>query len=160
MKNPKHPPPTPGSDPEILMALSQAIKPYPLSDDRKDALRARLLSRLNPPPPPGTHTFRASDMEWRVIFPLIEAKILYRDCERNHQTALWRLQPGAVFPRHGHTVEEECWVLEGEIQIGEHWVRKGDMHISPVGKIHPQIRSAGGALLLIRGEIVEPLLAR
>lgn len=149
---------TPGEllDDDILEALVHAIQAPPLAAARKDAMRARLFERLDPPPPKGSSTRRADSMPWQTILPSVEVKVLYQDRARNQQTALWRLQPRAVVPAHPHTAVEECFVLEGAIRIGDHEVRQGDMHIAEPGCLHPAISSETGALLLIRSEIGEP----
>jgi len=141
-------------DPLTLGAIAGALKPRELTPERQMALRARILAWLkDTPAPAGTITIRAGEGDWIGIDPLVEMKLLRRDYQHNNQTALWRLKPGAVVPSHPHTLEEECMVLEGEIRIGDHSVRAGDMHIARPGYDHPTIRSEIGALLLVRAEI-------
>ena len=147
-------------DTESLNAISEAIKPYPLSQERKESIRARLLDRINPPPE-GTRTVRAGEMKWYPISPLIEVKMLRQDREQKNQTVLLRLKPGAVIPGHMHAMEEECLVLEGEIKVSGHLVRQGDMHICKPGYAHPDIITETGAVLLVRTEIdYQPVRAR
>ena len=64
------------------------------------------------------------------------------------------LKAGLLFavPR-GHTQEEECVVLEGEVLIGEHCFRAGDVHIARPGATHVGLRTRTGCLLYIRSEI-------
>lgn len=145
---------------DTLKAIAEAILPGALPTERQDALRARLFERLDAPPPEGSLTRRAESMPWRVVLPLVEVKVLYADRERKQQTTLWRLGPGAVVPGHPHTMVEECFVLEGAIRMGDHYVRQGDMHVAESGCLHPAIGSEGGALLLIRSEITELPSAR
>lgn len=142
-------------DTDGLAAIAASITPVSgqLSTERKDAMRATLLARVDPPPPPGTRTVRAEKRQWINIAPLVEMKILRRDDEQNNQTVLLRLQPNAVLHGHPHTLEEECLVLEGEISIGGHVIRQGDMHIAEPGCEHPDLTTAAGALLMVRSEI-------
>jgi quercetin dioxygenase-like cupin family protein len=144
-------------DADSLKAISEAIKPRTLDKDRKAALRGRILDRIrqSAPAPEGTLTIRADEREWHAIAPLVEIKVLYRDEAQNVQTTLWRVRPGARVEAHSHTLVEECLVLEGEIKVGDHYVRQGDMHIALPGHIHPPIESPTGALLLLRSEIRE-----
>ena len=144
----------PVMDSFILSAIAGALQLRELLPERRAALRARILARIKEvPPPAGTATIRADEGDWIVLDPLVEMKLLRRDEAHNNQTALWRLKPGAVVASHPHTLEEECLVLEGEISIGGHSVRAGDMHIARPGYDHPILMSAGGALLLVRSEI-------
>ena len=146
---------TPVLDYTSLNAIIEAIKPQPLAEDRKTAMRKRLFDRIQPSAPQNTRTLRSQDMQWLKILPNVEMKILNQDHENKYQTALWRLQPGAVVPSHPHDIEEECWVIEGEIKIGDHLVRQGDMHIALAGSRHADMTTDVGALLLVRGQIGE-----
>jgi quercetin dioxygenase-like cupin family protein len=78
------------------------------------------------------------------------------DRERNDQTVLIRMQPGAVVVGHPHTQEEECLVLEGEVFIGDYRLGQGDMHVARPGAVHAPIRAPQGALLMIRSEMPPP----
>ena len=146
-------PPSALLDEAVLNALSEAVAPRPPAPERKAAMRARIMSQIDPPLPEGLITYRAQEMRWRPAFPGVDIKILRRDIENNNQTALWRLAPGAVIPGHPHNIEEECLVLDGEIAIGEHIAKQGDMHIAKPGFVHPDLVSEHGALLLVRSEI-------
>ncbi|MEE4376044.1 MAG: cupin domain-containing protein [Candidatus Competibacteraceae bacterium] len=137
-------------------AISEAVKPHPLTAERKESMRSRILNRIATTPAPapaGTLTVRADERGWIAITPQIEIKVLHRDLEQNVQTTLWRVQPGAFVPPHYHQLNEECLVLEGEIKVGDHIVRQGDMHIALAGHTHPKVESTTGALLLLRAEI-------
>ena len=153
----KHASTKPVLDEAVLNRLSAAVKPTALSAEREAAMRTRLFNRLKTPAPKGTYTVQANTREWIAIDPLVEIKILREDLENNNQTALWRLKPGAVVATHSHTQEEECLVLDGEIYIGDHCVRKGDLHVAEPGYSHPSIASKTGALLLVRGQRVESI---
>jgi quercetin dioxygenase-like cupin family protein len=142
-------------DSASVTAISEALKPNPLTAERKESMRARILDRINTaiPAPEGTITVRADERGWIAVTPLIDIKVLYRDIQQNAQTMLWRVQPGASVPPHYHHLTEECLVLEGEIKVGDHTVRQGDMHIALAGHTHPMLESPTGALLLLRAEI-------
>lgn len=146
-------------DDDVLRAIVEAINAPTLPVARRDAMRARLLQRLDPPPPEGSRTQRAETMHWQVVLPAVEVKVLHQDRERDQQTALWRLRPGAIIPAHQHATVEECFVLAGAIRIGDHAVRQGDMHVAEPGCLHPETTSETGALLLIRSAIDESLAA-
>lgn len=144
-------------DADSLNTISEAIVPRALDKDRKAALRNRILDKIreSAPAPEGTLTIRASEGKWHAVTPLIEIKVLYRDVAQNVQTMLWRVKPGAKVPAHKHTIVEECLVLEGEIKVGDHYVRKGDMHIALPGHWHPMLESPNGAVFLLRAELQE-----
>lgn len=150
-------------DSSSVTAISEALKPHPLTAERKESMRSRILNRIGAEPvpaPAGTITVRAGEKDWVALTPLIEVQVLYRDVKENVQTALWRVQPGASVPPHYHNLTEECLVLEGELKVGDHIVRQGDMHIALAGHSHPTLESPTGALLFLRTEIMEFPTAR
>jgi quercetin dioxygenase-like cupin family protein len=65
------------------------------------------------------------------------------------------MEPGAVLPPHEHPADEECLVLEGEIEFGEIVARAGDYHMAPEGVPHGHTRSPKGGLMFVRGGIGE-----
>lgn len=140
-------------DAELVFALSDGSRPAELGALQRDSLRERIMRSVDVAPPAGTYTMRANEGEWRHVSPLVLIKTLRLDRANNSQTVLIRLLPGGEVVGHRHSQEEECLVIEGEVQIGEHSVYRGDMHIAGAGSVHAPIRSKTGALLMIRSEI-------
>ncbi len=140
-------------DDALIEQMARAVAPVELSAADRASLHARILARIQAAAPPGTFTIRAADMLWIAAGPGVEVKVLRMDRERNDQTVLIRMQPGAVVVGHGHTQEEECLVLEGEVFVGGLRLSEGDMHVANPGARHPPITAPHGALLLIRSEI-------
>jgi quercetin dioxygenase-like cupin family protein len=141
-------------DEALCGAIGQAIKPIELSHEQRLALRERIVTRLVAPAPPGTRTVRARDTGgWVAVDDKVSIKVLRRDEPNNSQTVLIRMLPGGVIVAHRHNDEEECLVIEGEIEIGSHLVLAGDMHIASPGAQHAPITTRTGALLMVRSEI-------
>lgn len=138
--------------PSIIGWLAEGIAVETLPPARKDAVWLSILKQLPMQEPAGTMTRRADESTWIRCLPGVDVKVLYVDEARQTQTALWRMQPGAVLPAHMHSIDEECLVLEGEIRTNEFIVRKGDFHVGFAGQVHCDIHSDSGALLLIRSE--------
>jgi quercetin dioxygenase-like cupin family protein len=67
-------------------------------------------------------------------------------------TTFIRMEPGSEFGAHRHSQREECLVLDGEILIGAHRLRAGDMHVAEAGSEHALVTSPRGALVLVRGQ--------
>lgn len=149
-----HRPPNPPVIPDAWVALlTPAIRPLELSAERRELLRARILRNVGAVAPPGTFTIRAAESQWRRVSELAEIRVVRREAATGRQTVMFRLQPGAVVVAHGHTQEEECLVLEGEIEIGDHILRKGDLHIARPGARHAPITTRAGALLWVTSEV-------
>ena len=104
---------------------------------------------------PGMKVTRQNEGQWRDIFPGVSIKTLREDLNECSQTTLWRLQPGASVPKHQHSQNEECLVLEGSVVHAGTEYFSGDYLLSPVGIPHDHFIAPNGALFLIRGEILD-----
>jgi anti-sigma factor ChrR (cupin superfamily) len=146
-------PAQPVLDTATIAALAAAIAPAELAQADRTSMHERIMARVQDAAPAGTMTIRAGQMRWINAGPGVEVKVLRVDRERNDQTVLIRMQPGSVVVGHPHTQEEECFVLEGEIFVGDHRLSQGDMHVARPGVVHPPIHAPRGALLMIRSEL-------
>jgi quercetin dioxygenase-like cupin family protein len=134
---------------DLEKALLAAIRAEAVEPERAAGLKARILDRVRRESGAGTITLRAHEGEWIALGPKVEMKLLRED--ETSRSFLLRLHPGAVLPAHGHPMEEECLVLEGEVQLGNVIARAGDFHLAPKGVPHRVVRSEKGALLFLRG---------
>jgi quercetin dioxygenase-like cupin family protein len=121
-----------------------------MDPDRRERLRGRLLDRAGS----AMLVTRDGDSKWQAFLPGIRLKILSTDPTDGVQTALWRLDPGARIPAHPHRRDEECYILEGVLELNGERYQGGDYMLAPAGSRHPSIHSPEGALMLIRGERV------
>jgi anti-sigma factor ChrR (cupin superfamily) len=92
---------------------------------------------------------RRSEGVWLDISPGVQLKMLRVDPPTGERTALLRMQPGASCPEHDHSQVEECFVLEGEVNIDGHDYRPGDYVVARAGTRHDTIVSVPGGLLLL-----------
>ncbi len=135
-------------------AVAESSLTHELSQERRNAMARKIMTTIGGVPAPlGTETLRHHEGEWEELMDRVEMKVLRQDPDGNNHTVLYRLAPGAVFPSHSHTQEEECYVIEGSIGIDGHIVRAGDWHLAKPGYEHPTIVSDTGALLLVRSQI-------
>jgi quercetin dioxygenase-like cupin family protein len=75
---------------------------------------------------------------------------LFVDRAANRMTAMFRMAPGAAYVPHRHEGPEECYVLEGDLHVGEDLVmRAGDYQRAPAGSHHGIQRTEGGCVLLV-----------
>ena len=99
---------------------------------------------------PGTFTSRAADATWQTMLPGLEMRMLRRDEAKRRQTLLVRMQAGATFPQHGHDgQDEEIYILEGDLVIGELTLNAGDFHMARASRVHPLHISRTGCVALI-----------
>jgi quercetin dioxygenase-like cupin family protein len=144
----------------------------------------RLLDRVRPavtetPPAPPVTPFAAVVQQARALattgmtylagdadgftplaLPGITARTLHRDDAAGYATVLVRMQPGADYPAHRHGGDEECYVLEGDLQVGDHLqMRAGDYQLAARDSVHPVQRTTNGCLLLLRSSLHDELIA-
>ncbi|HET8706961.1 MAG TPA: cupin domain-containing protein [Pseudomonadales bacterium] len=133
---------------ELIAGQWQGVAP---AADRKEAMRQKLMREVRgAEPPQGSFTLRQNEGDWIEFSPTIKMKKLVYDERDNVVTVLLKLLPGAEFPEHLNTADEECLVLEGAIKFGDHVVNAGDFHYMAKGNLHPVMTSDHGALVYLR----------
>jgi quercetin dioxygenase-like cupin family protein len=136
----------------IFEHLAEALESRTPAVARIERLRGRMLVRLRELAPGGTQTVRAAMGEWRAFAPGVSIKLLRSNAVADNMTAFIRMLPGATLDAHVHHQTEECLILDGEIFIGAHRLRAGDMHVAATGTVHAAITSPRGALMLVRAQ--------
>lgn len=141
-------------DPAIDEALLEAQAPVLPPPDRALALRNRVLGRARQEAShrhPLDHlTVRGADGIWVRVMPGVKMKMLRED--EQTRSYLMKLSPGARLPAHGHAMDEECMVLEGDVWLGDVHAHAGDYHLARSGIPHGEVRTEGGCLLFLRGQ--------
>jgi len=100
-----------------------------------------------------TITVHEHEGEWIKIKPKVSIKPLSLDCAAGTRSFLMRLEAGAQWPAHEHSMDEECIVLQGSVSIGDLSITQGDYHLAPKGVRHEEFISKQGALLFLRAGI-------
>ena len=59
------------------------------------------------------------------------------------------MAPGTSYPGHRHAGVEECYVLEGDLRVGDLVMRAGDYQRAAIGSVHGVQSTEGGCLLLV-----------
>ena len=88
----------------------------------------------------------------------IDSRTLFLDEANDRATMLFRMAPGTAYPAHRHAGDEECFVLEGHLQVGEVIMQKGDYQFSASGSVHPPQCTDAGCLLLISTSLHDEVL--
>ncbi len=101
----------------------------------------------------GFTTVRASEGEWVQAMPGALIKILHQDAVTGALAYLARLSPGFAMQGHGHPIEEECLMLEGDLWMGDLHLHAGDYHVASKGVQHGKLRTEHGALVYLKGAL-------
>lgn len=113
-------------------------------------LRSRVLAAIEQPLDAPIRILRSGQDSWlETPFPGVLAKALYQDPATRNVTQLIRLAPGAHYPPHRHFADEQCYVIEGDLRIGEDVFGAGDFTVAASGTDHGGVSSRNGCLLLI-----------
>ena len=127
-----------------FIQLAEALTPIAAND----SLRLRVLANVTARP---KHLIHVEEGEFVRVLAGVYVKQLRADAQT--ETGLWRLEPGAIIPAHGHKYEEECLVVSGSIQYAGRTLSGGDFLGAAKGEHQGEITSVDGALLLIRSEL-------
>lgn len=144
-------------DKQTLNLLNKNVSSKTLSDSSKNRIKQKLFSRIRSSTLSAATTIRSEQGKWQQINDKVSVKILRQDTASNSQTALWKLKAGATIPSHEHPVEEECYIIEGSVNFGDHHLSQGDFEIFPAGLDHGEMHSHHGALIMLRSDISQDL---
>ena len=144
-------------DAELIGQIAAAIAPEPLDARTQQRIKQQLLRRIAADST-GRHLHQPPEAAgWQPFGEGITMKVLHES--EGVMSYLLRMAPGAALPAHRHPVDEECVVLEGEVQIGPLSLGTGGFHLGRKDILHDRLCSSGGALIFLRGAIPEAALA-
>jgi hypothetical protein len=89
--------------------------------------------------------------EWSAYVEGVEAAVLH--AHDNAASMLVRMVAGANVPNHGHGLNEDCYMLEGDMFLGDILMRQGDYQLARSGAEHVGIGSDVGGLFYFHGAI-------
>jgi anti-sigma factor ChrR (cupin superfamily) len=98
----------------------------------------------------GLATIPAGPEGWeRTAIAGIDVKPLFVDAHKRRVSMLVKMSAGTSYPSHRHAASEECFVVSGEIQVGERTLRTGDYQVASEGSVHGVQRTEVGCVLFI-----------
>jgi len=96
-------------------------------------------------------TARGAAKPWDDFAPGIRRRMLWSDGAE--AAYLVRADAGAEVPAHGHRVDEECLMIDGDLYLGDILLRGGDYQLAPVGSRHGAHLAGSALTLLVRGDV-------
>jgi len=116
----------------------------------RDELAAEAAKATAAHLPQGSLLLRAAGGGWAdTSVPGVRVRKLHEDAAEDRRTALYQMDPGASYPAHVHGGVEECYVLSGDLQVGELSMGPGDYQRVEGGSRHSVQSTRNGCLLLI-----------
>ena len=164
---------------ELVLASPQHA-PHPRAWERVvERIRSRMHSRparspvcraltadevpatvARPHGPDPFHFVGAGEGEWiATSVPGVEVRGLHLDTAHDRLTCLARMAPGAAYPAHVHGGVEECYVIRGDLSVGDRTMRAGDYECAEKGSVHGVQSTREGCLLLIVSSLEDEILA-
>jgi anti-sigma factor ChrR (cupin superfamily) len=111
-------------------------------------------------PAPPLFLLRSNDSDWEATkVPGVAVRRLFFDAERQSVTMLVRMEAGARYPSHRHGGVEECYVLEGDLHVGDTIMKKGDYQRVETDQVHGVQSTEKGCTLLILSSLHDEILA-
>lgn len=102
---------------------------------------------------------RADSSEWQSTSVAgIEARQLFVDAAQDRATFLVRMAAGTAYPAHIHAGAEECFVLEGDLTVGELTMKAGDYQRAERGSKHGVQSTQRGCVLLLVSSLSDELI--
>lgn len=110
--------------------------------------------------PLGLFLARDTERRWEPTgVPGVEAQRLFQDPDADRVTMLVRMAPGSSYPAHVHAGPEECYVLEGDLRVGDDLeMSAGDYQRARAGTHHPVQSTRGGCVLLLSSSLSDELV--
>jgi anti-sigma factor ChrR (cupin superfamily) len=158
---------------EALAALVPPVIPPPALRDRVLELAAASPPhRSSPAPEPQVWRGWADDSAAASLFTLradqgawtetgvhgVQVRRLFVDRPNNRMTAMFRMAAGTSYPQHVHDGPEECYVLQGDLHVGEELVmRAGDYQRAESRSRHGRQWTEGGCTLLVSCALTDEL---
>ncbi len=152
---------------DVVAALVEGVRPVAPDPGVRAALLRRIAAgspaRERPvwrdwPEAPARELFtlRALEGPWEeTSVDGVSVRRLFVDRAGNRMTALFRMEPGASYPQHVHAGPEECYVLEGDLRVGELVLHAGDYQRAAQGSRHGVQSTQGGCLLLVTSSLTD-----
>jgi anti-sigma factor ChrR (cupin superfamily) len=81
--------------------------------------------------------------------PGVDVRRLFVDHEERRVTLLVRMAAGSSYPAHEHASHEECYVLQGDLRVGDLHMHAGDFQRAEAGSVHGTQATDDGCVLMI-----------
>lgn len=107
----------------------------------------------------GASYFLHAEEDWQPTEVAgVWSRTLHVDAAADRAMMLFRMDPGASYPAHSHAAAEQCFVLQGDLQVGDVTMREGDFQFAAAGSEHVVQSTREGCTLLISTSLSDELL--
>ncbi len=108
---------------------------------------------------PSWFTLRADEGSWEGTgVDGVSVRRLFVDATRQTVTMLVKMAAGTSYPSHRHGGAEECFVLDGDLHVGELVMRAGDYQRAEKESVHVVQSTERGCTLLIVSSLHDEII--
>lgn len=94
---------------------------------------------------------RDREAGWPEFAPGIARRVLWT--ADGEAALLYRADPGASVPGHGHGHDEECLMVQGELFLDDVLLQQGDYQLAPAGTGHRITETDTGVIIYAHGDL-------
>ncbi|MCK5897284.1 MAG: cupin domain-containing protein [Cocleimonas sp.] len=145
-------------DTDVLELLAEAHQAPDLPTEMIARIRQNLMTKIRAKQEADKQQFttiRGGDDDWIEALPGAKIKILQGDIRIPNSllSYLVQLEPAFKLAGHGHPFDEEIFMLEGDLTLGDTTLTAGDFHFAIAGSTHGEVSTAKGCLAYMRGAL-------
>jgi hypothetical protein len=134
----------------LAVSMIEALPPVAPPEGLLDRVRPVLPAGVAALPAGVAALCRGSEVRWQPTpFEGVFIHRLYDDRARNQAADLIRMSPGAVYPSHHHIGLEHCYVVQGDLDFGDHVLFSGDYEAARPTTGHSPVTTRNGCLLFL-----------
>lgn len=151
---------TPSDAPPVDTLNALLARMAPTKTATVDADDIQVWKEWNSDSAPGMTVRRAGEGGWDEIgIPGIRVRRLFVDTPRNQVTFMVQMAPGTAYPRHRHDGVEECYVLQGDLSVGDELtLHAGDYQRCELDTVHGIQSTKNGCTLLLVSSMTDDLI--
>ncbi|MDG0835901.1 cupin domain-containing protein [Roseateles saccharophilus] len=112
---------------------------------------AHVFVREAQQPVEGRTLVRDAEAGWPEFAPGIRRRVLWSG--GGQAALLYRAEPGAGVPGHGHGHDEECLMVQGELFLDDLLLQQGDYQLAPAGTGHRVTETDTGVIIYAHGDL-------
>lgn len=136
------------ADSAVLASMLDQLAPVALPTGAMERIQARIEAAL---PAPQVTSLKAEEGQWRRLADRVFLKVLVRDPETQIASFLVRYEPGSRVEKHPQRGPEHCFLVSGDLRIGDFDMVPGDFQFVEAGIEHGPLVSQHGALVFVHG---------
>lgn len=129
---------------DLTNEIATSITPASLEKVTLDRIKSKVMNRVKD----NRYEFVFSSLlDWQPVAPGVEMKLLHKS--NDNKSFMLKMSPNSSIAEHSHDLDEESYVLEGEVWLEGILCYSGDFHYAQAGSTHKSLHTEKGCILLV-----------